>query len=109
MDGIEPLKQDLWTRWEREMERRPAPAEGPPPGGRALYARVPLFDLKEYTPRRLRDYLTRHYALLDPVVSRRPASVLSCTRGLRRLHRECSAVRILHRAHAPDGRHVDDR
>ena len=47
MDRIEPLKQDLWARWEREMQRRPSPAEAPPPEGRALYARVPLFDLKE--------------------------------------------------------------
>ncbi len=52
MDRIEPLKQDLWARWEREMQRRPSPVEAPPPDGRALYARVPLFDLKEYTPRR---------------------------------------------------------
>ena len=54
MNHIERLTEDLWTRWEREMARRPPAPEPPPPNGRVMYGRAALFDLKSYTPARFR-------------------------------------------------------
>jgi hypothetical protein len=54
MNDIERLVEDLMTRWEREMARRPPAPEPPPPNGRVMYGRAALFDLKDYTPARFR-------------------------------------------------------
>jgi hypothetical protein len=47
---MDRLRDDLWIRWRRQMDRSspdPEPAAG---GRRRLYGRGPLFDLKNYTP-----------------------------------------------------------
>jgi hypothetical protein len=54
MDDIERLIDDLWARWEGELSHRPPAPEPSQAGGRVVYGRSALFDLKDYTPRRFR-------------------------------------------------------
>jgi hypothetical protein len=54
MDTLKQLREDLWVRWRQAFDRFAEVAEAPLMGGRVVYARVPLFDLKTYTPKRFR-------------------------------------------------------
>lgn len=51
MDSIEVLKEDLWSRW-RKYFREPAFEKTTGTVQRVVYSRTPLFDLKNWTPKR---------------------------------------------------------
>lgn len=54
MESIDELKEDLWIRWRRQMERSPAELDAPAGAERVLYSSKPLFDLKDYSPHQFR-------------------------------------------------------
>lgn len=50
--SLEELRVDLWLRWQQAFDRIGEPGYASQPGERIVYARVPLFDLRKYHPRR---------------------------------------------------------
>ena len=50
VERLQELCEDLWNRWREAFGRFGDQAPGS--GERAVYANVPLFDLKNYTPRK---------------------------------------------------------
>jgi hypothetical protein len=54
VESIDRLREDLWNRWRRQMERSPVAVETPPGDEKVVYGHGPLFDLKTYTPRKFK-------------------------------------------------------
>jgi hypothetical protein len=50
VDSLERLRNDLWERWMEAFDRFPALSRTPAFSQKVVYAKVPLFSLKSYTP-----------------------------------------------------------
>jgi hypothetical protein len=50
VESLEQLREDLWNRWIEAFDRFPALSRTPEFSQRVVYAKVPLFSLKTFTP-----------------------------------------------------------
>lgn len=54
MDSLERIRDDVWTRWRAQFARIERAADRPPQATTRVYSTGPIFELKNYTPRRFK-------------------------------------------------------